>query len=202
MALVDHPFIRDLAAPRYRQILNGEPYDPAIHGVMFVVEPGDSVEQLEQAVGLPILHGLFDDLERCCGRWTEGGGLRGRLPRSGKLKTWKTEILRAGRAGVRTADSQDFRFAGFQPPAPLDDLTPTDAMYFVGAEGRRRGVGYVGVLIATGRAPWRELTLSTLCGPWLEGKADFRSASSGTKRQLSAKRPSEADRWGAYYASM
>ena len=29
---------------------------------MVVVEPGDTVEQLEQAVGLPILHGLFDDL--------------------------------------------------------------------------------------------------------------------------------------------
>lgn len=29
---------------------------------MVVAEPGDTVEQLEQAVGLPILHGLFDDL--------------------------------------------------------------------------------------------------------------------------------------------
>ena len=29
---------------------------------MVVVEPGDTVEQLEQEIGLPILHGLFDDL--------------------------------------------------------------------------------------------------------------------------------------------
>ena len=28
---------------------------------MVVVEPGDTVEQLEQEIGLPILHGLFDD---------------------------------------------------------------------------------------------------------------------------------------------
>jgi hypothetical protein len=62
VAGVAHPLIRDLAALRTTQILNGEPYDPAIHGVMVVVEPGDSIEQLEQAVGLPILHGLFDDV--------------------------------------------------------------------------------------------------------------------------------------------
>jgi hypothetical protein len=29
---------------------------------MVVVEAGDSVEQLEQEISLPILHGLFDDL--------------------------------------------------------------------------------------------------------------------------------------------
>ena len=29
---------------------------------MVVVEPGDTVEQLEQEIGLPILHGLFDDV--------------------------------------------------------------------------------------------------------------------------------------------
>ena len=28
---------------------------------MVIVESGDTVEQLEQEVGLPILHGLFDD---------------------------------------------------------------------------------------------------------------------------------------------
>jgi hypothetical protein len=62
VAGVVHPLIRDLAALRTTQILNGETYDPAIHGVMVVVEPGDTVEQLEQEIGLPILHGLFDDV--------------------------------------------------------------------------------------------------------------------------------------------
>ena len=62
VAKVAHPLIRNLAALRTTQILNGKPYDPAVHGYMVVVEPGDTVEQLEQAVGLPILHSLFDDL--------------------------------------------------------------------------------------------------------------------------------------------
>jgi hypothetical protein len=59
---VTDPSIRDLVALRFRQILAGEPYDYDRHGYMVIVEPGDTVEQLEQAVGLPILHGLFDDL--------------------------------------------------------------------------------------------------------------------------------------------
>ena len=29
---------------------------------MVVVEPGDTVEQLEQEIGLPLLHGLFDNV--------------------------------------------------------------------------------------------------------------------------------------------
>jgi hypothetical protein len=62
VAGVAHPLIRQLATLRYTQILNGETYDPAIHGVMVVVEPGDTVDQLEQEIGLPILHGLFDDV--------------------------------------------------------------------------------------------------------------------------------------------
>jgi hypothetical protein len=56
------PYIRDLVELRFRQILAGEPYDYDRHGYMVVVEPGDTVEQLEQEIGLPILHGLFDDL--------------------------------------------------------------------------------------------------------------------------------------------
>ena len=60
-ALIGHPLIRELAVLRYTQVLNGEPYDPAIHGDMVVAEPGDTVEQLEAAVGFPILHDLFTD---------------------------------------------------------------------------------------------------------------------------------------------
>ena len=59
---ITDPYIRDLVALRFAQVLAGEPYDYDRHGYMVVVEPGDTVEQLEQEIGLPILHGLFDDL--------------------------------------------------------------------------------------------------------------------------------------------
>ena len=59
---ITDPYIRDLVALRFSQILAGEPYDYDRHGYMVVVEPGDTVEQLEQEIGLPILHGLFDDI--------------------------------------------------------------------------------------------------------------------------------------------
>ena len=58
---ITDPYIRDLVALRWSQVLAGEPYDYDRHGYMVVVEPGDTVEQLEQEIGLPILHGLFDD---------------------------------------------------------------------------------------------------------------------------------------------
>ena len=59
---ITDPYIRDLVALRWSQVLAGEPYDYDRHGYMVVVEPGDTVEQLEQEIGLPILHGLFDDV--------------------------------------------------------------------------------------------------------------------------------------------
>jgi hypothetical protein len=59
---VTDPYIRGLVSLRWSQILAGEPYDYDRHGYMVIVEPGDTVEQLEQEIGLPILHGLFDDL--------------------------------------------------------------------------------------------------------------------------------------------
>lgn len=59
---ITDPYIRDLVELRFAQVLAGEPYDYDRHGYMVVVEPGDTVEQLEQEIGLPILHGLFDDL--------------------------------------------------------------------------------------------------------------------------------------------
>ena len=58
---ITDPYISGLVTLRFRQILAGEPYDYDRHGYMVVVEPGDTVEQLEQEIGLPILHGLFDD---------------------------------------------------------------------------------------------------------------------------------------------
>ena len=59
---ITDPYIRELVSLRWSQVLAGEPYDYDRHGYMVVVEPGDTVEQLEQEIGLPVLHGLFDDL--------------------------------------------------------------------------------------------------------------------------------------------
>ena len=59
---ITDPYIHELVSLRWSQILAGEPYDYDRHGYMVVVEPGDTVEQLEQEIGLPILHGLFDDV--------------------------------------------------------------------------------------------------------------------------------------------
>ena len=59
---ITDPYIHELVSLRWSQILAGEPYDYNRHGYMVVVEPGDTVEQLEQEIGLPILHGLFDDV--------------------------------------------------------------------------------------------------------------------------------------------
>ena len=57
-----NPYIHELVSLRWSQILAGEPYDYDRHGYMVIVEPGDTVEQLEQEVGLPVLRGLFDDV--------------------------------------------------------------------------------------------------------------------------------------------
>lgn len=58
-----HPAIRQLAALRFGQLNSpDDPDAPDADGYFIVVEPGDTVEQLEQVVGLPIMHSLFDDL--------------------------------------------------------------------------------------------------------------------------------------------
>ncbi len=59
---ITDPYIHELVCLRWSQILAGEPYDYNRHGYMVVVKPGDTVEQLEQEIGLPLLHGLFDDV--------------------------------------------------------------------------------------------------------------------------------------------
>lgn len=55
------PQIRELASLRFAQVCNGEPYDYNRHGYMVVVEPGDTVEQLEQETGCGIIHDVFDE---------------------------------------------------------------------------------------------------------------------------------------------
>lgn len=53
--------IRALASLRFAQVCNGEPYDYNRHGYMVVVEPGDTVEQLEQETGCGITRDVFDE---------------------------------------------------------------------------------------------------------------------------------------------
>ena len=40
--------IRALVSQRFSQILSGTPYDYDQHGYMIIVEPGDSIESLEE----------------------------------------------------------------------------------------------------------------------------------------------------------
>lgn len=59
VSLISAPGLRQLLALRFTQLLAGDADWP---GCLLVVEAGDTVQQLEQEIGLPILHGLFDDL--------------------------------------------------------------------------------------------------------------------------------------------
>ncbi len=58
---IRNPQIRALASLRFAQVLNGEPYDYDRHGYLVVVEPGDTVEQLEQETGCGITRDVFDE---------------------------------------------------------------------------------------------------------------------------------------------
>jgi len=57
---IDDPDIRRLVEERFDQILNGDEYDPDIHGVMIVVEPDDDLLSLERESGVPIALNPFD----------------------------------------------------------------------------------------------------------------------------------------------
>jgi hypothetical protein len=56
------PDIRSLVELRFAQIGQDEPFDADQHGYMIVVEPGDTVQELEQESICAILHDLFDDI--------------------------------------------------------------------------------------------------------------------------------------------
>ena len=58
---IRNPQIRALVSLRFSQVLNGEPYDYDRHGYLVVVEPGDTVEQLEQETGCGITRDVFDE---------------------------------------------------------------------------------------------------------------------------------------------
>ena len=54
VAITD-PDLRALIEQRFEDICDGEDFDPDLHGQFIVVEPGDSVEVLEEESGCPIL---------------------------------------------------------------------------------------------------------------------------------------------------
>lgn len=49
------PEIEPAALQRLAEMSDGEDYDADLHGPIVIVEPGDTVEQLEQALGCSIL---------------------------------------------------------------------------------------------------------------------------------------------------
>ncbi len=61
VALIVDPAMQALVDLRFRQLNSPDALD-APDAELIVVEGGDAVSEIEAAVGLPILHGLFDDL--------------------------------------------------------------------------------------------------------------------------------------------
>jgi hypothetical protein len=58
---IRNPQIRELVSLRFTQVCDGEPYECNRHGYMVVVEPGDTVEQLELETGCGITRDVFDE---------------------------------------------------------------------------------------------------------------------------------------------
>ena len=58
---ISDPDLRDLVALRFLEIVDGDTYDPDIHGEMIVAEPGDTAATLEEQSGCPILTNPFDE---------------------------------------------------------------------------------------------------------------------------------------------
>jgi hypothetical protein len=55
VCLVTDPDIAAIAEGRFQAMSEEEPYDPDINGPLYVVEPGDTVEQLADMVGFSVL---------------------------------------------------------------------------------------------------------------------------------------------------
>lgn len=60
--LEPYPDIRHLVQQRFTEICDGEPFDPDLMGYMIVVEPGDTVDALEEETSCRIMRNLFDDV--------------------------------------------------------------------------------------------------------------------------------------------
>jgi len=65
-SIVATPEIRRLVEQRFLDICAEEPYEPDLHGYMIVVEPGDSVQDLEEESGCPLsCFEVLEELESC-----------------------------------------------------------------------------------------------------------------------------------------
>lgn len=51
--------LAELIHQRFEEICDGEPYDPDIHGQLFLVEAGDTAADIEEATGCPLLRNPF-----------------------------------------------------------------------------------------------------------------------------------------------
>ena len=60
-SIVATPEIRRLVEQRFLDVCVDEPYEPDLHGYLIVVEPGDSVQDLEEESGCPF--SCFEVLE-------------------------------------------------------------------------------------------------------------------------------------------
>jgi hypothetical protein len=58
---IPDPDIRSLVEQRFIDRCAGEEYEDDLHGYLIVVQPGDSVQSLEQESSCPILHNLVGD---------------------------------------------------------------------------------------------------------------------------------------------
>lgn len=64
--------IQPIAQQRIADMTDGEVYDPDLHGPVVVVEPGDTVEQLERDLGCSILQVPWDGTRFDDGGFTPG----------------------------------------------------------------------------------------------------------------------------------
>lgn len=51
--------LSDLIQQRFDALCCDEEYDPDIHGLIFLAEPGDSISEVERVCGCPITHDPF-----------------------------------------------------------------------------------------------------------------------------------------------
>jgi len=57
---IGDPSVRSLVRRRLAEVLDGEPYQPDIHGEFVVAEPGDTAAALEEGIGVPVASNPFD----------------------------------------------------------------------------------------------------------------------------------------------
>lgn len=52
---IDEVAVRELVASRLDAMTDGEPFDPDLHGCVVLVQPGDTLETIESAIGTLLL---------------------------------------------------------------------------------------------------------------------------------------------------